>query len=300
MTDMIRHGDIEIARVLHDFVNDEALPGTGISPDHFWDGAARIINALAPKARALVTERTALQGAIDDWHKTRRGQPHDADEYRAFLAGIGYLAPDVEDFAVATANVDDEIARIAGPQLVVPMSNARYTLNAANARWGSLYDALYGTDAIPETDGAERGKAFNLRRGEKVVAWAKAFLDEAVPVFGGSHAEAARYYVEDGNLVVALTSGSKTGLVDPAQFVGFSGKASEPSAILLVNSNLHIEVVIDRTNQVGRSDDAGVADMILEAAVTTIVDCEDSVAAVDAEDKVAVYRNWLGLMKGTL
>jgi malate synthase len=300
MTDMIRHGDIEIARTLHDFVNQEALPGTGVSPDRFWDGAARIINALAPKARALVAERTALQGAIDDWHRARRGQPHDADAYRSFLADIGYLAPDVEDFTVATADVDDEIARIAGPQLVVPMSNARYSLNAANARWGSLYDALYGTDAIPETDGAERGRAFNPRRGEKVVAWAKAFLDEAVPVFGGSHAEAARYHVEDGKLVVALASGSRTGLVDPAQFVGFSGEASEPSALLLVNNNLHIEVVIDRTNQVGRTDDAGVADMMLEAAVTTIVDCEDSVAAVDAEDKLAVYRNWLGLMKGDL
>jgi malate synthase len=300
MTDMIRHGDIEIARILHDFVNEEALPGTGVSPDRFWDGAGRIINALAPKARALVAERTALQGAIDDWHKARRGQPHDPDAYRAFLADIGYLAPDVEDFTVATADVDDEIARIAGPQLVVPMSNARYSLNAANARWGSLYDALYGTDAIPETDGAERGKAFNPRRGEKVVAWAKGFLDEAVPVFGGSHAEAARYYVEDAKLVIALASGSKTGLVDPAQFAGFSGEASEPTAILLVNNNLHIEVVIDRTNQVGRSDDAGVADMMLEAAVTTIVDCEDSVAAVDADDKVAVYRNWLGLMRGTL
>jgi malate synthase len=300
MTDMIRHGDIEIARTLHDFVNQEALPGTGVSPDRFWDGAARIINALAPKARALVAERTALQGAIDDWHRARRGQPHDADAYRSFLADIGYLAPDVEDFTVATADVDDEIARIAGPQLVVPMSNARYSLNAANARWGSLYDALYGTDAIPETDGAERGRAFNPRRGEKVVAWAKAFLDEAVPVFGGSHAEAARYHVEDGKLVVALASGSRTGLVDPAQFVGFSGEPSEPTALLLVNNNLHIEVVIDRTNQVGRTDDAGVADMMLEAAVTTIVDCEDSVAAVDAEDKLAVYRNWLGLMKGDL
>jgi malate synthase len=300
MTDMIRHGDLEIARVLYDFVNSEALPGTGVSPDRFWDGAARIINALAPKSRVLVAERTALQGAIDDWHRARHGQPHDADAYRTFLADIGYLAPDGEDFTVATANVDDEIARIAGPQLVVPMSNARYSLNAANARWGSLYDALYGTDAIPETDGAERGDAFNPRRGEKVVAWAKAFLDEAVPVFGGSHAEAARYLVEDAKLVVALASGSRTGLVDPAQFVGFSGEASAPSAIVLVNNNLHIEVVIDRGNQVGRSDDAGVADMMLEAAVTTIVDCEDSVAAVDAEDKVAVYRNWLGLMQGTL
>jgi malate synthase len=300
MTDMIRHGELQIARVLHDFVNTEALPGTGVSPEHFWAGAARIINAFAPKSRALVAERAALQGTIDDWHKARRGKPHDPGEYRAFLADIGYLAPEGEDFTVSTARVDDEIARLAGPQLVVPMSNARYALNAANARWGSLYDALYGTDALSETDGAERGKAFNPKRGEKVVAWAKAFLDDAVPVFGGSHAEVARYFVEDAKLVIALDSGSKTGLVDPGQFKGYVGEVSAPSAILLVNNGLHIEVVIDRSNQVGRSDDAGVADMILEAAVTTIMDCEDSVAAVDAEDKVAVYRNWLGLMQGTL
>jgi malate synthase len=297
---MIRHGELQIARVLHDFVNTEALPGTGVSPEHFWAGAERIINAFAPKSRALVAERAALQGTIDDWHRARRGKPHDPHEYRAFLADIGYLAPEGEDFTVSTAQVDDEIARLAGPQLVVPMSNARYALNAANARWGSLYDALYGTDALPETDGAERGKAFNPKRGEKVVAWAKAFLDDAVPVFGGSHAEVARYFVEDAKLVIALDSGSKTGLVEPGQFAGYAGEASAPSAILLVNNGLHIEIVIDRSNQVGRSDDAGVADMILEAAVTTIMDCEDSVAAVDADDKVAVYRNWLGLMQGTL
>ncbi|MFW6076871.1 MAG: malate synthase G [Hyphomicrobiales bacterium] len=301
MTEMIRHGELQIARVLYDFVNDEALPGTGVAPDDFWDGAARIINTLAPKSRALVAERAALQGSIDDWHRARRGQPHDPDAYRAFLSDIGYLMPDDgDDVSVSTARVDDEIARVAGPQLVVPMNNARYALNAANARWGSLYDGLYGTDAIPASDGAERGDHFNPRRGEKVVAWAKAFLDDAVPVFGGSHAEAARYYVADGKLVIALGSGSKTGLVEPGQFVGFAGDASEPSAILLVNNGLHIEVVIDRSNQVGRSDDAGVADMMLEAAVTTIMDCEDSVAAVDAGDKVAVYRNWLGLMQGNL
>jgi malate synthase len=300
MTDMIRHGELRIARELYNFVNDEALPGTGVAQDHFWDGAARIINALAPKSRALVAERAALQGSIDDWHRARRGQPHDPDAYRAFLRDIGYLAPDGDDFTVSTADVDLEIARVAGPQLVVPMNNSRYALNAANARWGSLYDALYGTDAIPEADGAERGDCFNPRRGEKVVAWAKAFLDDAVPVFGGSHAEVARYYVEDGQLVLALASGSKTGLVEPGQFVGFAGVASEPTAILLVNNALHIEVVIDRSNQVGRSDDAGVADMMLEAAITTIMDCEDSVAAVDAGDKVAVYRNWLGLMQGNL
>jgi malate synthase len=300
MTDKISHGGLEVARVLYDFVNEEALPGTGIAPDQFWAGAERIIHAFAPKSRALVAERDALQAKIDEWHRARRGQPLDAQAYRAFLGDIGYLVPEGEDFAVATPNVDDEIARIAGPQLVVPMSNARYALNAANARWGSLYDALYGTDAIPETDGAERGAAFNPRRGEKVVAWAKAFLDEAVPVFGGSHAEVARYFIDEAKLVVALASGSKTGLVDPGQFIGYAGEASAPSSILLCNNGLHIDVTIDRDNQVGRSDDAGVADMILEAAVTTIVDCEDSVAAVDAEDKVVVYRNWLGLMQGTL
>jgi malate synthase len=300
MTDKIRHGELEIARVLYDFVNEEALPGTGIAPDQFWAGAERIIHAFAPKSRALVAERDSLQGKIDDWHRARRGKPLDAQAYRAFLGDIGYLVPEGEDFAVATPNVDDEIASIAGPQLVVPMSNARYALNAANARWGSLYDALYGTDAIPETDGAERGAAFNPRRGEKVVAWAKAFLDEAVPIFGGSHAEVARYFIDETTLVVALASGSKTGLVDPGQFVGYAGEASAPSSILLCNNGLHIDVTIDRDNQVGRSDDAGVADMILEAAVTTIVDCEDSVAAVDAEDKFIVYRNWLGLMQGTL
>ncbi len=300
MTDLIRHGRLEIARVLYDFVNSEALPGTGVSPEDFWDGAERIIHEFAPRSRELVAERAQLQASIDDWHRARRGKPHEAEEYRSFLEGIGYLAAKGGDFAVATENVDDEIARLAGPQLVVPMSNARYALNAANARWGSLYDALYGTDAIPEADGAERGKAFNPRRGDKVVAWAKAFLDEAAPVFGGSHSEVARYTVEGGKLVIALASGSKTGLVEPGQFQGHAGDGSAPSAILLLNNGLHIEIVIDRANQVGQSDDAGVADMILESALTTIVDCEDSVAAVDAEDKVAVYRNWLGLMTGTL
>ena len=300
MSDRIRHGELEIARVLYDFVNDEALPGTGVSPEHFWEGAGRIINTFAPKTRTLLAERAALQAKIDAWHRERRGKPHHAEEYRGFLRDIGYLVPEGADFAVTTANVDDEIATIAGPQLVVPLSNSRYTLNAANARWGSLYDALYGTDAIPEDDGAERGASFNPRRGEKVVAWAKAFLDDAVPIFGGSHREVARYRVEDGQLVIALASGSKTGLVDQGQFVGYAGEPTAPDRILLINNNLHIEIVIDRTNQVGRSDDAGVADMLLEAAVTTIVDCEDSVTAVDADDKVAIYRNWLGLMQGTL
>ncbi len=300
MTDTIRHGGLEIARVLHDFVANEALPGTGISLDRFWAGAERIIHALAPRSRALVAERAVLQGKIDDWHRARRGKPHDPQAYRSFLTDIGYLVAEGEDVSVTTPNLDEEIARLVGPQLVVPMSNSRYALNAANARWGSLYDALYGTDAIPETDGAERRPSFNPRRGQKVVAWAKAFLDEAVPIFGGSHADVARYTIEDGMLIVALASGSKTGLVDPNQFAGFAGETSAPSSLLLVNNGLHIDVLIDRDNQVGRSDDAGVADVVLEAALTTIVDCEDSVAAVDAEDKVAVYRNWLGLMQGTL
>lgn len=300
MSDKVQHSGLEITRVLHDFVKDEALPGTGVSPERFWDGAERIIHAMAPRIRELVAERDRLQESLDQWHLERRGREIDRHEYRKFLTEVGYLQPEGGAFAVSTRNVDDEIAAVAGPQLVVPVMNARYALNAANARWGSLYDALYGTDAIPETEGAERRASFNPARGEKVIAWAKAFLDEAVPLAEGSHVDVAQYAVDNGRLVAALTGGATASLADPRQFAGYSGEPEAPSSVLLRNNGLHIDVLIDRHHPIGSTDTAGVADMILEAAMTTIMDCEDSVTAVDAEDKVVVYRNWLGLMRGDL
>ncbi len=300
MSDTIRCGGLQIARNLYDFVNDEALPGTGITPETFWSGADRIIHHFGPLSRSLVGKREALQAKIDAWHNKQNGHAIDTHAYKVFLEEIGYLVPEGPDFAVGTANVDDEIANLAGPQLVVPSTNARYALNAANARWGSLYDALYGTDAISEDGGAGRADGYNKLRGERVIAWARAFLDEAAPLSGDSHAEVRQYTVADGQLVVALSSGAKTGLIDAAQFAGYRGTPEAPASILLANNGLHIEIVIDRDHEIGRDDMAGVADVIVEAALTTIVDCEDSVAAVDAEDKVMVYRNWLGLMRGDL
>ncbi|WLH00785.1 malate synthase G [Pseudomonas beijingensis] len=300
MTEHVQVGGLQVAKVLFDFVNNEAIPGTGLTADAFWAGADKVIHDLAPKNQALLAKRDDFQARIDAWHQARAGQAHDAVAYKAFLQDIGYLLPEAADFQATTQNVDDEIARMAGPQLVVPVMNARFALNASNARWGSLYDALYGTDAISEADGAEKGKGYNKVRGDKVIAFARAFLDEAAPLAAGSHVDSTAYKIVDGKLVVALKGGSNSGLRDDAQLIGLQGDASAPTAVLLKHNGLHFEIQIDASTPVGQTDAAGVKDILMEAALTTIMDCEDSVAAVDADDKVVIYRNWLGLMKGDL
>ncbi|MFJ2685892.1 malate synthase G [Pseudomonas sp. NPDC087342] len=300
MTEHVQVGGLQVAKVLFDFVNNEAIPGTGLTADKFWAGADKVIHDLAPKNKALLAKRDDFQARIDGWHQARAGQAHDAVAYKAFLQDIGYLLPEAADFQATTQNVDDEIARMAGPQLVVPVMNARFALNASNARWGSLYDALYGTDAISEADGAEKGKGYNKVRGDKVIAFARAFLDEAAPLAAGSHVDSTSYKIVDGKLVVALKGGSNTGLRNDAQLIGFHGDAAAPTAILLKNNGLHFEIQVDASTPVGQTDAAGIKDILMEAALTTIMDCEDSVAAVDADDKVVIYRNWLGLMKGDL
>jgi malate synthase len=294
MTDRIELAGLKVARQLVEFVSNEALPGTGVDEPAFWEAFSAIVHDLAPRNRALLEKRDELQEKIDTWHRAN-GAPSDIAAYKDFLREIGYLLDDGPAFSVSAQNVDPEIAVVAGPQLVVPVMNARYALNAANARWGSLYDALYGTDAIPETDGAEKGKGYNPLRGQKVVAWGRGFLDATFPLKSGSWAEITALAVADG----ALAAGS-SGLADPAQFAGYRGSAASPDAVLLRNNGLHVEIVIDRNHPIGRDDKAGIADIVLEAALSTIQDCEDSIAAVDAEDKVVVYRNWLGLMKGDL
>ncbi|MDP9785770.1 malate synthase G [Pseudomonas fluorescens] len=300
MTEHVQVGGLKVAKVLFDFVNNEAIPGTGLTADAFWAGADKVIHDLAPKNQALLAKRDDFQARIDAWHQARAGQAHDAVAYKAFLQEIGYLLPEAADFQATTQNVDDEIARMAGPQLVVPVMNARFALNASNARWGSLYDALYGTDAISEADGAEKGQGYNKVRGDKVIAFARAFLDEAAPLAAGSHVDSTAYKIVDGKLVVTLKGGSNSGLRDDAQLIGFQGDASAPTAVLLKHNGLHFEIQIDANSPVGQTDAAGVKDVLMEAALTTIMDCEDSVAAVDADDKVVIYRNWLGLMKGDL
>jgi len=290
---------LTVAQPLYDFLVKEALPGTGIAADDFFASMSTIISDLAPQNQFMMDRRDELQKKIDDWHNTNAG-PIDAEAYKQFLSDIGYLVPAVEDFSVSVSNVDAEIASIAGPQLVVPVNNARYALNAANARWGSLYDALYGTDAISEEGGAERGGDYNPVRGQRVVAQANALLDASMALAQGSYGDVNAYSIVDGSLRVTLASGSEVGLKNPAQCVGYKGPAGQPSSVLLRNNGLHAEILIDKTSLVGQSSNAGVSDIILESALTTIQDCEDSVAAVDAEDKVLVYRNWLGLMKGSL
>ena len=300
MTEHVQVGGLQVAKVLFDFVNNEAIPGTGLDAAGFWQGAEQLINELAPKNKALLAKRHDLQAKIDAWHQSKAGQAHDAVAYKTFLEEIGYLLPEVADFQATTQNVDEEIARMAGPQLVVPVMNARFALNASNARWGSLYDALYGTDAISEADGAEKGKGYNKVRGDKVIAFARAFLDEAAPLAAGSHVDSTGYKLIDGKLVISLKGGSNSGLQDDAQLIGYHGDAAAPTAVLLKHNGLHFEIQIDANSPIGQTDAAGVKDVLMEAALTTIMDCEDSIAAVDADDKVVVYRNWLGLMRGDL
>jgi malate synthase len=300
MTDYVTRGRLQVAAELDRFLGDEALSGIDLDPQAFWAGVEAMIHDLAPRNRALLEKRDALQEKLDDWHRTHPGPIHDMSAYRDFLHGVGYLVAPPETVQVSTANVDPEVALQAGPQLVVPVSNARYALNAANARWGSLYDALYGTDAIPDEDGAERGDAYNPMRGEKVIAYARSVLDQAAPLASGSHADATGYRLEDGDLLVTLDNGDETSLQQRDQLAGYLGDPSHPTAILLVNHGLHLEIQFDPQHPIGKTDAAGVKDVLVEAAITTIMDCEDSVAAVDAEDKIGIYRNWLGLMKGTL
>ncbi|WP_345347943.1 malate synthase G [Rhodococcus olei] len=300
MTERVQVGGLQVAKVLYDFVNTEALPGTGVDTDAFWAGAVKVIEDLAPKNKALLARRDELQAQIDGWHRDRAGQPHDAAAYKAFLQEIGYLLPTPEPFQVTTAGVDAEIATTAGPQLVVPVLNARFALNASNARWGSLYDALYGTDAISEAGGAEKGRGYNKVRGDKVIAWARDFLDTAAPLAVGTHADATRYFVDGTELKVELGAEVVTGLAQPEKFVGYLGEKDSPTSVLLRNHGLHAEIQIDPSSPIGQTDAAGVKDVVLESAVTTIMDFEDSVAAVDADDKVVGYRNWLGLNRGDL
>jgi malate synthase len=294
VTDWTQVGPLRVATCLHEFLEEEALPTAGIDPGSFWDGLARIIDDLTPVNRALLRRRDELQAAIDEWHRTRAGQPWDAGKYRAFLEEIGYLAPGPPPFQVGTEGVDPEIAVLAGPQLVVPVTNARFAINAANARWGSLYDAFYGTDAIPEDGAAGRQGPYNPVRGQRVIETVRGFLDEAVPLAGASHRDVTSYSV------AAATESGLVRLADPAAFAGYAGEPAAPSRVLLRHHGLHIELVIDRAGAIGAGDPAGIQDVLIEAAVTTIVDFEDSVAAVDAEDKVAAYRNWLGLNTGDL
>ncbi|CAN7667754.1 malate synthase G [Variovorax sp. LjRoot290] len=292
------HG-LQVADELHRFIEDKVLPATGVASATFWKGFDAIVGELAPKNIALLAERDRLQSEMDAWHKAHPGPIADMRAYRTFLEKIGYLLPQPKDVKASTANVDAELALQAGPQLVVPILNARYALNAANARWGSLYDALYGTDAIPETGGAEKGKGYNPARGAKVIAFARGVLDQAAPLENGSHKNATGYSVKDGQLVVALQS-SSTHLADPAQFAGYQGDAAAPKSVLIKHNGIHIDIQIDRTTAIGKTDPAGISDVVLEAALSTILDLEDSVAVVDAADKVLAYSNWLGILQGTL
>lgn len=298
--DRVVVGNLRVARPLYDFITEEAMPGTGIDPDSFWAGVDKVVTDLSPRNTELLARRDDLQSQVDRYHRQRIIGGIDPAEYRQFLTDIGYLLPDPGAVTITTSGVDPEITATAGPQLVVPILNARFALNAANARWGSLYDALYGTDVISEADGAEKGTSYNTVRGDQVIAYARRFLDDTVPLVDASYRDVARFVVADGALEVVLGNDDVTGLADPAQFAGYTGDASAPDSVLLVNHGLHIEILIDRDSPIGSTDQAGISDVVLESAVTTIMDFEDSVAAVDAEDKVLGYRNWLGLNKGDL
>ena len=300
----IEVGGLKIARPLYDLVHAEMAPGTGVDADAFWRAMGEIVRELGPKNQELLEKRNTIQAKIDAWHREKKGKPFETEAYRKFLEEIDYLVPEKEDFIITTGNVDPEIATIAGPQLVVPVDNARYALNAANARWGSLYDALYGANLIPEANGAEKGTQYNPLRGAQVIAFTDRFLDETAPLNEGSYGQATAFLLEEmrgkQHLTVMLRDQKKTRLVDASQFAGFNQSNGELSSVLLRNNGLHIEIRIERNHPIGRSHSAGVKDVLLEAAITTIQDCEDSVSAVDAEDKTLVYRNWLGIMKGSL
>ncbi len=301
MTDRVKVGNLGVAKVLHDFITNEALPGTGVDPDTFWSGVDKVVADLTPKNEELLARRDELQAQIDKYHRAHVIEPFDLADYKQFLTEIGYLQPEPADFSVTTAGVDDEITTTAGPQLVVPILNARFALNAANARWGSLYDALYGTDVIGEDDGAEKGSGYNKVRGDKVIAYARKFLDDSVPLAAGSWADATGLKIDDGQLLVEYGDGLSTGLAAPEEFVGYTGELGQPQwSVLLKHHGLHIEILIDPDSPIGSTDAAGIKDVVLESAITTIMDFEDSVAAVDADDKVLGYRNWLGLNKGDL
>jgi malate synthase len=304
MTDRVTVGNLRVAQVLYDFINNEALPGTDIDPDSFWAGVDKVVTDLSPQNQDLLARRDDLQAQIDKYHRQHVIEPLDPDGYKQFLTDIGYLQPEPDDFTITTAGVDDEITTTAGPQLVVPILNARFALNAANARWGSLYDALYGTDVIPEDDGAEKGTSYNKVRGDKVIAYARKFLDTATPLASGSWSDATGLEIsqEDGAGQLLINLGDEqTGLATPEQFVGYTGELGSPQwSVLLRNNGLHVEILIDPDSPVGSTDKAGIKDVVLESAITTIQDFEDSVAAVDAEDKVLGYRNWLGLNRGDL
>lgn len=300
MTERVQVGELQVAAVLHDFVEKQALPGTGVDSAAFWSGLQSLVADLAPKNRALLAARDEIQGKLDAWHSEHPGAAYDRAEYKTFLREIGYLQDEPADFHITTAGVDSEITSTAGPQLVVPVLNARFAINASNARWGSLYDALYGTDAISEDGGAEKGSSYNKVRGDKVIAYARKFLDDSVPLTSGSHVDATSYVVDGTDLVVTLAGGESARLAAPEALVGYTGDAASPTGILFVHNGLHFELQIDPSSPIGSTDAAGVKDVVLESAITTIMDFEDSVAAVDAEDKVLGYTNWLGLMRGDL
>jgi malate synthase len=299
MTSRSKIGTLQIANSLLTLVNEEIIPGTGIEPADFWQSFENILTDLGPKNKALLAKRDRLQLQIDNWHQQHPGLP-DSTAYKQFLTEIGYLVAVGEDFHISTENVEPEIAEQAGPQLVVPIMNARFALNAANARWGSLYDALYGTDVIPERNGAEKGSSFNPIRGDEVIAYARRFLDNAAPMADSSHESIIQYSIRDGQLFATLLDGAEVSLATPSQLIGYQGEPNAPAAVLLKHNNLHFEIQIDRDHHIGKRDSAGIKDVLMEAALTTIMDCEDSVAAVDADDKALAYRNWLGLMKGDL
>ncbi len=300
MAERIEVSGLQVARSIYDLVKQDIIPGTGVDTDTFWEAFAFILNEFAPKNRELLAKRDTLQKQIDQWHQQHSGQSVNQIEYKTFLQEISYLVPEGADFNITTTNVDPEITSQAGPQLVVPVMNARFALNAANARWGSLYDALYGTDVLPETDGAEKTASYNPLRGAKAIEYGRNLLDQSAPLSQGSHHDSTNYSIVDGKLLVQLNGDTQVGLADPSQLCGYQGNTENPRSILIRNNRLHLEVQVDRDTQIGASDAAGIKDILMEAALTTIMDCEDSVAAVDAEDKALIYRNWLGLMKGDL